>query len=115
MGIKLLNKLKIKARKIKNIFSKLKDNLLEQIYKIDIIQKPFPKQPFGNKPHSNKENYLKIHKSAISNINSKVKYFEEEMGYFIDDEWFENLSLITQLVLKQIKLQSRKNTICISF
>ena len=96
--------MKIKLRKIKYKFFLLKEIILEKIYKLEFIQKPFPKEPFGKELQSNKTNYLKLHKKAISKKSLDVSNFENELGYAINDEWFSNLCLTTQTCIKKSEL-----------
>ena len=83
---------------------KVKIKILNLIFKIPFLEKPLPKNPFGNKLYANKEMYLNLHKAAIESENIEVSRFEKEYGYSINKKWFSKLALHTQACIKKSKL-----------
>ncbi len=90
----------ILLRKIKT-FLKL---LIVPIYNIHIINRPFPRNPFGKKIIGTKEIYLKLHRKAILNLNRDVKDFQESSGFKVNEKWFNELALHTQTCIKKSQL-----------
>ena len=82
----------------------IKAKLFEIFFSIPFISKPLPKNPLLKQPIGSREIYLELHQKAIINKNFKVKKFEDLMGYRIDEEWFNNLSLLTQTCIKKSEL-----------
>ena len=73
-------------------------------YLIPFINKPYPKEPFGNIPLGNKEIYLKLWKSTIEKKYPLIDQFEKEYGFSIGKKWFSNLCLFTQTCIKKSEL-----------
>lgn len=76
----------------------------EKIYKLPLLKKPFPEFPFGKKLIATKEDYEKLYKFALEQDDQKVKEFEEKCGFLVNEKWFNNLALHTQVVIKKEKL-----------
>ncbi len=57
--------------------------------------------PFGNSPRSNSDKYLEIWKKTKCKKYPIVDQFEEKSGYYIDNNWFHELALLTQVVIKK--------------
>ena len=82
----------------------LKIKLINNIFKLPYLQKPYPKKPFGKKIKASKKIYLDLFKRAKNKDNKKVVSFESECGFAIDPNWFDNLCLVTQTCLKESEL-----------
>lgn len=87
--------------KIKNF---LKNKIINFLYSYPFLQRPFPKNPFGYKPLSNKNNYLKLYRKAIKKKYKRIDLFEKDSGFSIDKIWFNELCLITQTCIKKSDL-----------
>ena len=74
------------------------------VYKIPFLKKPFPKEPFCEKPLAPKEDYLKLHKEAIKNTNKSIDNYEIDSGFAISQEYINKLALVTQICIKDSKL-----------
>ena len=83
---------------------KVNRKLFNLIFKILFLEKPLPKHPFGKELYANKETYLYLHKEAINSENIEVSKFEKKYGYSLDQKWFSELALHTQVVIKQEEL-----------
>ncbi len=57
--------------------------------------------PFGDKPRADADTYRKIWQQAKQIEYPVIDQYESEAGYAIDQEWFHNLALTTQVVIKQ--------------
>jgi hypothetical protein len=60
--------------------------------------------PFGNKVKCNRENYINLWKNEKVSVYSDIDKYELNTGYKIDKEWFDNLALHTQVVVKKSPL-----------
>ena len=85
------------------IKKKLK-KLLGKIYKLPFFKKPLPNYPFGKKIQAKKEKYLELYSKAIKNEDQKVIDFEKKCGFSINKDWFNELALHTQIVIKKGEL-----------
>lgn len=94
--------------KIKKIFFKkllfIKNKLINGFFLLPLIQKPFPKNPFGLKPRASKEKYLSLFNQTINKNNILVDKFEKNLNFSINKKWFNELSLITQTCIKESDL-----------
>ena len=86
--------------KIKN---KLK-TIIKNIYKLPFIEKPLPEYPFGKEIWANKEDYILLYKEALKVNDKEVKDFESEYGFSLNTNWWSDLALHTQVVIKPEKL-----------
>ena len=86
--------------KIKNLFRPVFKLAVNAIYRIPLINKPFPKNPFGKKIKATKETYLKLHSKAILNLNKDIIDFQESSGFEVNEKWFNDLALQTQTCIK---------------
>jgi len=87
--------LKLK-NKIKSIY--------ETIYKVSFIEKPLPKYPFGNKIWATKQEYRSLLEEALNVNDESVKEFERQYGFSLNINWWSDLALHTQVVIKPEKL-----------
>ena len=90
-----------------NFYIRLKKNIkliYERIYYLPFIEKPLPRNPFGKNIQASKTTYLELHKLALANNDYMVKKFEEKFRNKIDLEWWSNLALFTQVVIKPEEL-----------
>lgn len=78
--------------------------LLKVVYKLPFIKRPFPRYPFGKKKWAKKESYVNLYKEAICFNDYKVKAFEKDNGFSIDLNYWRELALHTQVVIKQERL-----------
>tara|TARA_B100000989_G_scaffold298502_1_gene288143 strand:- start:4809 stop:5696 length:888 start_codon:yes stop_codon:yes gene_type:complete len=92
------------AKKFINLFNRSYLNLKEIFFSLPLLEKPFPCKPFGDKPNTTRENYLILHKNAISKKYKKVDLFEKELNHCIDKKWFNDLCLYTQTCIKNSPL-----------
>lgn len=60
--------------------------------------------PFGSSPTAPEEDYLRLHAEAKQIKYPPVDKLEREYGAAIDKDWFEELALQTQVVVKKSKL-----------
>lgn len=60
--------------------------------------------PFGQKPMGPKEVYLNLWEEEKKNVYPAIDQYENEVGEAIDQAWFHELALHTQIVLKTSKL-----------
>ena len=92
------------SKKCFRFICKLNSNIIEIIFSLPFLEKPFPKNPFGEKPQSNRSIYLNLHKKTIRKKNIKVDQLEKELNNKIDREWFDELCLTTQTCIKNSPL-----------
>ena len=74
------------------------------IFLFPFIKKPFPKNPCGLKPRENEEYYINLFKSTIKKRNLYIEKFENDIGYKVNEKWFNNLALYTQTTIKNSEL-----------
>ena len=86
--------------KIKN---KLK-SIFKSIYDLPFIEKPLPDYPFGKKIWAKKQDYTLLHEEALKVNDNEVKDFENEYGFSLNTNWWSDLALHTQVVIKPEKL-----------
>lgn len=65
-----------------------------------MFNKKFYNYPLGTKPHADKKTYIDIWNNAKSKIYTEIDSIEKQYKYVIDSEWFHNLALQTQVVVK---------------
>jgi len=63
--------------------------------------KQFYDYPFGNSPSAKADQYMEIWSKARSQEYPIVDQFENKLGYAIDENWFHDLALLTQVVIKK--------------
>ena len=93
--------------KIINSFYKtirFKNKVFEIIFLIPFLEKPYPNNPFGKKPKTDKNNYLRLFRKANQFKNKFVDEFENELGFRINEKWFNQVCLITQTCIKNSDL-----------
>jgi len=83
--------------------SKLK-NIIEAVYNLPFIEKPLLQNPFGKKIWATKDKYLDLYYEAISLNDDLVKAFEKKYGFAINYEYWKELALHTQVVIKNESL-----------
>jgi predicted O-methyltransferase YrrM len=64
----------------------------------------FYRFPFGNAPLANADTYKDLWAEAKNKSYPGIDAYEKEMGYAIDQDWFQQLALQTQVVIKQSDL-----------
>ena len=97
--------LKIFVRKGLDLINNKREVIMSKVYKLPFLEKPLPKKNKIQTINSiNKEKYLLLHKKAIKTKNSKVDEFEKDIGFSIDKDWFNDITLITQTSIKNSKL-----------
>ena len=82
----------------------MKRYILRKLLKIPFLQKPLPKFPFGKYPIAYKHEYLNLFHRALDLDDSLVCKFEDSLGFSIDKEWWSELALRTQVVIKKSDL-----------
>ena len=80
---------------ILKILKKLKNTLLFK------NNNPYYNNPFGQKPLASRDEYLSIWKDAKNKIYPIIDEYEINMKYKIDSNWFHELALHTQVVIKE--------------
>lgn len=60
--------------------------------------------PFGSEPRATKDQYLELWTQEKSRSYPEIDSFEQEKGMSIDLDWFHNLALHTQIVIKDSNL-----------
>ena len=73
----------------------------EIFYSINIFQN---NNPLTKKILASREEYEILHKNAQQKKYPEIERFENKHGYRIDTDWFENLALHTQVVVKKSDL-----------
>ena len=96
--------LKKYLRKCFNLIRKLNSNIFEIIFSLPFLEKPYPKNPFGNNIHSTKNIYHELHNKTILKKYKEVDLFEEKCNFKINSKWFNQLCLITQTCIKNTPL-----------
>ena len=64
----------------------------------------FHKYPFGKEPRASREEYLAIWKNARSQCYPVIDEYEKKLRFYIDNEWFHELALHTQVVIKESEI-----------
>ena len=104
MNKKIIN-LKLFVRKVLDLINNKSEIIISKVYKLPFFEKPLPRKNKVQKIKSiNEEKYLLLHKQAIKTKNSKVDELEKEIGFSIDKDWFNDITLITQTCIKNSKL-----------
>lgn len=57
--------------------------------------------PFGKQPKAGKEKYIEIWEDAKSKKYPMIDDYEKKAGFAIDEKWFHELALHTQVVIKK--------------
>jgi predicted O-methyltransferase YrrM len=60
--------------------------------------------PFGSTPRANSEIYQRLASEVRQKQYPEIDKFEQEQGFAIDTEWFHNLALHTQVVVKEAEI-----------
>ncbi len=60
--------------------------------------------PFGRKPRASKDDYLKLWTEAKSQQYPEIDEFEELKNFAIDENWYHDLALHTQITVKNSNL-----------
>ena len=89
---------------IRNNLNNIKTIAIEKFFELPLLEKPFPNDIFGKKPLKTKQHYLDLHKKALKNQNPKVAKYENQLGFSLDNEWFNDVSLVTQTCIKNSPL-----------
>ena len=92
--------------KIINRFSRYYFNIVVVLHQKlgSIITNHWNNFPFGSMPQASREEY--INRAEIAKINKypEIDKYENQVGFSVDEEWFHNLALHTQVVIKDSKL-----------
>ena len=86
-------------RKAQRIFQNFAIQVVEPIDRF--AYKSYYDFPFGNTPRANAGKYLEIWKEAKSRQYPVIDEIEFNSGYSIDKDWFHDLALQTQVVIKK--------------
>ena len=89
---------------IRNNLHNMKLTAIDKFFELPFLEKPFPNDIFGKKPLKTKQHYLNLHKKALKNQNPKVAQYEEELGFLVNNDWFNDISLVTQTCIKNSPL-----------
>lgn len=77
-------------------------------------ERAFPKNPHGTSPRADRQAYLDLHEEAKRRSFPEIDAYEKRMGFRVDSEWFEELALHTQVVIKKSKLNYQHGRILYS-
>lgn len=58
------------------------------------------RQPFGSKPHADRDKYLELYEEATARLSPEVDRFEAEKEVGVNRQWLDELALSTQVVVK---------------
>lgn len=78
----------------------------EHLYHL-IILRFFPSKVLdysGHKDEINPDDYYNIYRSNLNNSYPVIDNVERKLGFKIDNEWLNNLALITQISIKKTKI-----------
>ena len=75
-------------------------SIIRSVYKLAFIERPLPKYPFGKKLWATKNEYKKLHLSSLKLNDDLLRIFEEKYGFALNREWWSELALHTQVVIK---------------
>ncbi len=92
---------------------KMKQKRARRIYRVACRAREFAdalamqywhKNPFGEKPRANREEYQKLWEKARAQNFPDIDAFEKEAGFAVDPDWLHELALHTQIVIKKSEL-----------
>ena len=83
---------------ILEILKKLKNAILFR------NKNPYYNNPFGQKPLASRDEYLSIWKDAKNKSYPVIDEYEINMKHKIDSNWFHELALHTQVVIKESEI-----------
>ncbi|MDB4861355.1 class I SAM-dependent methyltransferase, partial [Alphaproteobacteria bacterium] len=88
------------------IINKINREIFKKFYKIGYFMVFFfkPISSLNNKIEASKESYLRLWKNTKSEQFPEVDKYEKMTGFKIDDKWYHELALHTQVVKKKSKL-----------
>jgi len=101
---------KIRMNKITNFLHEMINQIIPR-KKIN----PFYDYPFGRKPLATREEYLRIWKNAKNEKYPMVDKVESDTGFAINGDWYHELALHTQVVIKESKICYQHGRILYSF
>ena len=61
----------------------------------------YSKNPLIYKPIADKNTFLNLHHLAKNVVYPEIDKYENEMGYFINKKWIDDIALHTQVVIKK--------------
>ena len=97
--------IKFFIRKLLNLININCENILNKLYKLPFLEKPLPKKiNISNIGSTTKNKYLELHSQAIKKENQNVIEFEKRIGFKLDKDWFNEVSLLTQTTIKNSEL-----------
>lgn len=70
--------------------------------------------PLGSTPRASRETYLSLHDQVRGATFPEIDELEKSLGYALDSDWFENLALHTQVVVKDSDLNYQHGRILYS-
>ena len=73
----------------------------ESLFKLPYLSKPLPVHPFGKVKWAPKDKYRELHESALKVDDSELMKFEIKTGFQLNKNWWSNLALHTQVVIKK--------------
>jgi len=68
------------------------------------VDRRWDNDPFGDRPHATREEYLQLFEAARRNRSDKIAEIEERVGYAVESDWLDELALHTQIVKKKSEL-----------
>lgn len=86
-----------------NLFSRVLQRLANQLMEPvnQFVYRRFYEFPFGNSPRASADTYTKIWIEARKKQYPIIDDYENELGYSINEDWFQKLALLTQVVIKE--------------
>ena len=93
----------------------LKSKIFQILFKLPFLEKPFPKNPFGNKPLASQNVYLKLFRKKIKSKNKFLENIEKNNKFSINSDWFNDLALITQTCIKKSDLNFNHGRLLYSY
>ena len=79
-------------------------SIVRSVYNLAFIERPLPKHPFGRRIWATKNKYKRLHSLSLKYKDDLVRNFEEKYGFALNREWWSELALHTQVVIKNEKL-----------
>ena len=90
---------RVVLKKTKRIIKGIANFLLKSAERLAYWR--FYNYPFGNSPRGNAKTYERIWNETKIKEYAIIDQYEAELGYSIDKNWFHELALLTQVVIKK--------------
>tara|TARA_Y100000589_G_scaffold23985_1_gene19790 strand:+ start:547 stop:1425 length:879 start_codon:yes stop_codon:yes gene_type:complete len=101
----MLKLIKLIPSKVKGKLLKVINKIKDKFFEIPFIEKPLPKKLSIKKNHNYKaDTYYRLHQKATNSKNIKVEQFIKKTKFLINNDWFNEVSLITQTCIKNGEL-----------